>query len=410
MRVKKFTIENYKACRGKKEFTPDGASFFLLGGNGQGKTSAGHALIDLLTKNLPSQPITEGENAGFIEFEFDTGAKVLGRFVDGKKPQIEFITPEGYTVGSPKELFAKLTGDGMDFSIDDMLRMQPKILREKLEKIAGLDLTELDQKESALVETRKETKIKLRDQLGRLQEFDESLLYADVKSAKELSDNLNELVNACHAYEDQERIVGIAHASVTNIEIQIEKLKSELKKAKTKAAGEDASLKLLHQPTDEEIATIKSELQTVEETNKKIAEAVRLNDEKQAYYVLEQKVAGLEEQVKAVRAEKETVIQSSPLPAEGLTFNEDGVLLIDGLPFEDNQIAHSRKVIAGIQIATSMLGDVKYLHFDGSSLDKENADMVLEYAEANGLQLCIERPLWEGGELKFEVHDKTSES
>jgi hypothetical protein len=90
-----------------------------------------------------------------------------------------------------------------------------------------------------------------------------------------------------------------------------------------------------------------------------------------------------------------------------LEFGVDGGLTLDGLPFEDSQIATSRKIIAGIQIAMSMLGEIKYLHFDGAALDKASADHILKYAEDNGLQLCIERPIWEGGALKLEVYDET---
>jgi hypothetical protein len=51
-----------------------------------------------------------------------------------------------------------------------------------------------------------------------------------------------------------------------------------------------------------------------------------------------------------------------------------------------------------------MLGDIKYLHFDGAALDRQSADKILAWAEANDLQLCLERPLWEGGEdLKMEI-------
>src|SRR5690606_22475831 len=87
MKVQKFEIQNYKALSGNHEVVPDGSSFFLVGANGKGKSSAGRVLIDLLTKNLPSKPITEGEKDGYVEITFSEGSKIYAKFVDGKKPK-----------------------------------------------------------------------------------------------------------------------------------------------------------------------------------------------------------------------------------------------------------------------------------------------------------------------------------
>lgn len=58
-----------------------------------------------------------------------------------------------------------------------------------------------------------------------------------------------------------------------------------------------------------------------------------------------------------------------------------------------------------------MLGDIKYLHFDGAALDRTSADSILQWAEAHDLQLCLERPLWEGGDdLKMEIIDETPDA
>jgi hypothetical protein len=78
-------------------------------------------------------------------------------------------------------------------------------------------------------------------------------------------------------------------------------------------------------------------------------------------------------------------------------------LEIDGLPFESNQIATSRKMIAALEIAERMLGDIRYLHFDASILDKQNAQKIIDWANERDLQLCLERALWDGGELSYEI-------
>lgn len=426
MRIKKFVIENYKAIRGRKEFTPNGASFFLLGGNGVGKTSAGHAIIDMLTRKMPTEPVTDGENAGYLEFTMDNGAKLIGRFLDGQKPVMEFITSDGYNVGSPKELFTKLAGEGMEFNIDDFLKLAPKPLREKLEKIAGLDLTEINEREAKAFDDRKLAKAQLRDQQGRVQPYDVDLVTKEPVSAVDISEKIQALTAYANDYANyqkgQETLAGeIAkgHAAIQTMQEELEAyIKHATEKIKNSVdliiASEEAFKKnnadfqAMAIPDQAAIDALKTELSNVEKTNQAITEAKQLHKEFVLAQELETKVAKLEQSVKAIREEKEAKIKASPIPAEGVTFSDTGDILIDGLPFQENQIAASRIIIAGIQIASSMLGDIKYLHFDGAALDKENADKVQEYAESKGLQLCIERPLWEGGELKFEIADHTA--
>lgn len=428
MKIQKFIIENYKAIRGRKELTPNGASFFLLGGNGVGKTSAGHALIDMLTRELPSQPITEGEKAGYIEFVMDNGAKLIGRFTEGKKPVLEFFTPEGYNVGSPKELFAQLSGEGMSFDIDDFLKLAPKPLREKLEKIAGLDLSEITQREAQAFDERKLAKAQLNDQRGRVQPYDINLVTKEPDSPVEISAKIQAITSDVNAYKkEQDKEANLTaelakgNANITlmkqelddyikHAQLKIENVKSLVDQTASDLNKQTAFLKTLAEPDASQIEALNTQLSEVEKTNQAIADAKRLHKEYEVTLQLETKVKGLEEKVASIREEKEIKIKASPIPAEGITFSDEGDILIDGLPFNENQIATSRKIIAGIQIACSMLGDIKYLHFDGAALDHENADRVLEYAEKNGLQLCIERPLWEGGELKFEISDHTSQA
>lgn len=423
MKIKKFIIENYKAIKGRKEFVPDGSSFFLIGGNGQGKTSAGHAIMDILTKKFPSQPITEGEKTGYLEFILDDGAKLTAKLTEGKKPVMEFFTPDGYTVGSPRELFQDLAGDGMSFSIDDFLQLAPKPLREKLEQIAGLDLSDINEREADAFEARKLAKAQLRDQQGRVEPYDTELAKKEVVPASDIIEKL-ETLNKKKAQRDEvEREFNNQKEKVANGAKEVARMEEELenyiKHQKEKIEGVKTLLKATQQSAEKldnelvnmeevnqaAIAELKEKLTNLEEENAKITKAKKLHEEFEISLKLEQRVESLEQNVKDIRAEKEAKIKECPIPAEGVTFGESGEILIDGLPFNENQIATSRKIIAGIQIANAMLGKIKFLHFDGAALDKQSADQVLEYAEAHGLQLCIERPLWEGGELKFEIAD-----
>lgn len=400
MKIAKIKIENYKCLQGEHSFDPAGASFYLMGGNGKGKSSVGAALISILTKDLPKNPITTGEKAGYVEIHLTDGKKIYYKFSneDGKESvSIELITADGITIKKPAEIFADLAGPGMSFNIDTFLSLAPKPRREMLEKLVKVDFTDLRTREAEAEQNRKVLKAKLRDQQAKVSPFDDALLTAEKINVAETSKQLNELMHKQTQVADLQNKVDLKLSQIRSLEKQLEALKVDLSELgeQQKALGEVDML---------EVAQLNDKLQKAEEHNKAIDEAIQLKAEYDAAKDLERKVASAEQSVASIRENKMKLITENPLPADGLTFSEDGeTLLLNGLPFEDNQIAQSAKMIAALQIAHSMLGQIKFLHFDASILDKENALKVLEWAEQHDMQLALERALWDGGELKFEI-------
>lgn len=407
MRIVKFIIENYKALKGKWEFTPAGSNFILLGPNGAGKTSAGRALIDVVTKNLPSRPVHEGEQQGYIEYLFDNGQKLLCKLSEDGSPKIELITSEGLKIATPKELFKKLSGNAMDFDIDEFMNMQPKPRRELLEKIVGLDLTDANTMEAQLTEDRRVANAAVKAAKARIKPYDKDLAGAEDVDAsqalaklKEANDTNAQVAKVQSGVKLREEKVASINQKIAELEAEKEKFESEI------TAGNEWLAE--NEPVHENEL---KRLTTLIEKADQIKEAKRLAQEEKEARELERKAEQIERAITDLRDKKLKSIQNCVLPAEGMKFHPDGDgLLIDGLPFESNQVAASRKLIAAIQIATAMLGDIRYLHFDGAALDKKNCEEILAWAEQNDLQLCIERPVWEGGEgVKMEIIDNTAD-
>ncbi len=413
LKVVKLVAENYKALKGRTELDlPNGASFYLFAGNGQGKTSLGGALADMLTKTYPSHPITEGEHEGFIEVTFSDGSKAYTKFTDGKKPVLEIITAEGHEIGSPRDLIKELTGDGMSFEIDDLFRLAPKELREKMQKIANLDLRQLDARYKKAFDDRTDANRRLKDQLAKVKPFDEKEAEKEPGKMVSLLAELTELEKQANVHEaagyrleSLKSVKTNLQEELDNLMILVENKKLEIKDNADLIKKGEKWLKENKAPEAEAIQAKRDEIDNIEETNKGIAEAKRLKAEFDLSVELQKEADRLDELVNSIVEEKKEAIKAAPLPATGMTFDTDGSLLLNGLPFEDNQIAHSAKVIAGVEIAASMLGKIKFLHFDAAPLDKANIERIFKYGEEIGLQLCVEYPLFEGGGLRMELHE-----
>lgn len=403
MKIQKFQIENYKALAGRHEILPEGSSFFLVGANGKGKSSAGRVLIDLLTKNNPSKPVTEGENEGFVEITFDEGSKIMAKYQDGKKPVLSFITSDGIKASTPKDFFDRFAGPGMSFNIDEFLKLAPKPKRAMLEQMVGVDLSDLDQEEREVMEKAKEARAAVKVARARVKPYDAKLADAEPVDVIELSNKVSQ------AKADKVELKRLEQ-EILSREERIRKLELELKEERAKLDEAKVNKEFIEVEDDFVIAMWEDDLSKAEEKNEAIRLAKTMKEEQVRVVEAENELARWEEEVKRVRQEKEDAIRANPLPATGLEFDPDGDgLLLNGLPFEDAQVATSAKMIAALQIAEAQLGKIRYLHFDAAILDKENAMRVLAWAEEHDLQLCIERPLWDGGELKMEVWDKTGE-
>ena len=107
------------------------------------------------------------------------------------------------------------------------------------------------------------------------------------------------------------------------------------------------------------------------------------------------------EAVVAIEAERKQMIESVNMP-EGITFGTDGIL-VDGLPLDKNQISTSKLYCAALRIASMNLGEVKTLYFDASFLDRNTLSEIEAWANGHDLQLLIERPDFEAGELRYEI-------
>jgi len=108
-----------------------------------------------------------------------------------------------------------------------------------------------------------------------------------------------------------------------------------------------------------------------------------------------------DQKVKAIEEERKALIQTANFP-DGIEITSQGIL-VDGFPLDKNQISTSKLYCAALRIASINLGEVKTLYFDASFLDKFTLGEIQEWANKNDLQLLIERPDFDGGEIEVQL-------
>jgi len=110
----------------------------------------------------------------------------------------------------------------------------------------------------------------------------------------------------------------------------------------------------------------------------------------------------LNEELEKIQGEKLKIISDAKIPKE-FNFTEDGGITYKGLPLSDAQLSSSAKYIAALKLGYMALGSLKTMHFDASVLDKNSLAEIQEWANDNELQLLIERPDFDGGEIKYNL-------
>ncbi len=154
-------------------------------------------------------------------------------------------------------------------------------------------------------------------------------------------------------------------------------------------------------PDRTELDAIDSALLTAVETNAQAQKYQEYIDYKQETENAKGSAKDADELVKTIEAERQRMIESAKMP-EGISITPDGIT-VDGLPLDRNQISTSKLYTSALRIASMNLGEVKTLYFDASFLDKISLSEIENWATNNDLQLLIERPDFDGGEIKYEL-------
>lgn len=432
MKIKSISVSNFKAIS-EQEIDLNGASAIITAGNNKGKSSLLRGLIDRFRGDRPDIIVKEGEEKGFNTIELTDGSKIAWSFTK-KTENFSFTTPNEIkmTTGVLSAIGEKYFGT--KFDIEKFLQSGSTEQVKQVQKLLGIDLTELESKYKTIYDERTEVNREIKRLLALNKQKPEPVEVVDIEALKEKKNVLKlkndalkkewETENTKHLQEitdfnnEQKEKESFKSDFITfKVDMETDYKESEVfsKYINFDAIQKDfdnlaeplpkKEITSLPEPEYHDLTEIEREIEDAYE-NKSKADAYQTKLDEYNTWVKEGKKARekadeLSKQLEEINAEKLERIKAANLPSE-FEMTDDG-LLYNGLPLTNNQISSSGKYICALKLGALSLGKIRTQHFDCSTLDKNSLMEVQKWAEENDMQLLIERPSWEGGEITYEI-------
>lgn len=439
-KIQRITITNFKAIDNlEMEFR--GCTALVTGKNNSGKTSFLRGIPDRVRFVRPDVMVKKGETEGRGEMVLDTGEKFVWEFDANGRDKLTYITDQGAKQSVTKDLGSQFFPPVFD--IDKFLQSSPKQQAAQLQAIIGLDFTDIDarydkayalrterNREAELYRVKLEKMIRcervdfvdLTDLKGKKDSERQRLneLYLQNKKANEevrsqweleksdidkqvadfnlIQANRRVLYNGCadalsiltrHGYK------GDADAFVKSLGDDILPLKY------TKDLYPKEPTYIEEMPDKTELDKIDAQILAASETNAAAQKYKEYVDHVNATKAARSTADEANWVVINIEEERQKLIESANFP-KGISITSEGIL-VDGLPLDKNQISTSKLYTSALRIASMNLGEVRTLYFDASFLDRNSLAEIQAWANENDLQLLIERPDFDGGEISYEI-------
>lgn len=405
-RIQTIFVENLRQIK-QQTLSLNGCTAVVIGGNNKGKTTLCRALMDRLRGIKDENIVNTDYSEGWYEMQLTNGEKLTWSINQKGKEKLTLITDRNIKTSITKDISAAYFPKVFD--IDKFLNEIPSKQKKILEKVSGLDFAEVDKAYNAACEERKWANKKLQEEKAKMILFEphwKEEPQNDEQYQKELQDlSAHNLRYNNIRSKLEEKKHGLAF-NIRQIELkqeQIAKLQNEI----LELQEQDMQLET---EIDKGTIWLNEEKNKPKDDNAKLALIYKINDirknneavlRKKELDKAEKEAFDVDQQIQTILRDKAEMIRLADMP-EGFGFSEDGITY-NGLPFERKCLSSSALYIAALKLATRGLGEVRVLHFDASFLDKNSLEEVCDWAEKNNLQLLIERPDFEGGEITYEI-------
>ena len=397
MKVVKLEAEAFKRLRAVS-ITPKGNIVPISGRNAQGKSSCLDALYAALGGGsaIPGEPIRKGSTKAKIKL--DLGEIVVTRTFTKSGTSLTVEDAEGGAYKSPQKmldaLFGAIAMDPLAFT-----RLKPRDQFDELRKLAHVDLdfekldalnradydrrTDINRDAKALRAQAEGVPIPELPQAG----IDPAGVQESLRATRE---ELAQAESANHNREDLNRVLAEKHAKFQRDRQALMDLKAEIQ------AHEETLASL------PELQATESMVIRIQELEDSLAQAGRLSAQVEQHKAAVQRKADLTAQAEAKEQEaakltaameartqtKQEAIAKADMPIPGLGFGE-GVVLYNGVPFDQASSAEQLKVSTSIAMAVNPKLRVIRIT-DGSLLDEDSLAMLHQMAEEHDFQVFLE--------------------
>ena len=386
-KVERIYLKNIKAIV-EQEINLHGCSALITAGNNKGKTTLLTALPQRLLSKKPSKVLHNDEKEGIAEFELTTGEKFLWELKDGKE-KLTFITSEGLQKTCVKEISRRYFS--MPFDIDKFLNQSPKEQSKALQKLVGVDFDDLDAKFNKAYEERAFLKRRLEESKAQDLKYDDRIPLEKIDISA-LQKSYAETV------QHNEEIRSVK-SRIASIEHEIEELRRKAIILKSEQSSLEEELSILGE--SKAIEDMQANMDEAISKNNYIDNNIRAKEHQNKIERHKSEVEKIEGEVKRIEALKLERLKSVKLP-DGVSISDEG-LLVDGFEFNKHQLSLSKIYITALKIGALGLGEVKMQFFDAAPLDKVSLLEIEKWASENDLQLLIEKPDFDGGEITYEI-------
>lgn len=443
-KIQSIQIQNLKAI-GELAIDFKGCTAIITGGNNTGKTTFLRSIPDRVRK-ATTVNVKDGATQGKGEMTLTDGTRFLWDFNSEGKDALTVITKDGIKLRNPvKDITSRYFTP--QFDIDVFLQSTPKDQSKQLQKALGIDFTELDAKIKTAYDNRtacnkdvERENIKLAN-MG-IPEQVTPVDLTDLQARKQAErDRLNTLYaanvqankTARNAWESAKAEASAAYMERTNERVRISGIYTQLSTALQLLVDCGYNGKEVREFVDNYYSQIPKvgELEAIPEPtyiperpdsaeldaiDAQISNTAAINLKAQQYtdYINQKEVANKAQSAadkadadyKKLEAERKQVIADAKFPT-GIEITTDGLIQVDGFALSKSVLSSSKLYTAALRIGAMNLGEVKTLYFDASYLDKNSLTEIEQWANENDLQLLIERPDFDGGEITYQLIETT---
>lgn len=408
MKIVQLTASNIKRLTAV-EIRPDGAIVEITGRNGQGKTSILDAIWWCLsgTRNVQTKPIRHGAERALIKL--DLGEYIVTRTFKLKDDgdYTTSLTVDGADGSRPKNPQALLNEFCGEISFEPMvfLGMPPKDQFDALRRfVPGVDFQAIE--------------------LANKKDYDERT--AQNRRADELSAQAAAIVLPAGAIPELvdvaalERCLGDASSENATLAQRQAKRQAVMDRCEARTreiqdyremiekliALQKEDVDMLENaeplPAPVDVQALVAQLSEARTSNQVAARADQKRQLADGARIAQEASDALTKAMKDRNAAKAAAIAKAKMPVPGLGFG-DGAILLNGAPFD--QASDAEQLRASIAIAGAMNPTLRVLRVrDGSLIDNEGMRLLAAYAEANDLQIWIER-VTNGEKVGFVIED-----